>query len=124
MERREAPREPCDRLPQASLAIGRPARRASGTQVLEGGGGPVARGPLRGARAPLGAPSRTALSAAAPCFISGAAIDGAFDQARHGVRTRVKKEKKGYSNWSVNSWWKVETANCLAGSMHSAVIPD
>src|SRR4051812_46303039 len=50
-----------------------------GPKGLEGGGGPGARGPLRGARAPLGAPSRHALSAAAPCFVSGVAIDDAFN---------------------------------------------
>src|SRR3954449_11095800 len=40
-----------------------------GPKGLEGGGGPGARGPLRGARAPLGAPLRHALSAAAPCSV-------------------------------------------------------
>jgi hypothetical protein len=31
----------------------------------------------------------------------------------------MAKEKKGYSNCDVNSWWKVETANCRAGSTPS-----
>mgnify|MGYP006948738404 FL=1 len=67
MERREAPREPCDRLPWTGLAIGRSHTPSFRDPSFGGGGGPGARGPLRGARAPLGAPSRTALSAAAPC---------------------------------------------------------
>ena len=46
-----------------------PHAKLPGPKSLEGGGGPGARGPLRGARAPLGAPSRHALSAAAPCAV-------------------------------------------------------
>jgi hypothetical protein len=49
----------------------RPHAKLPGPKGFEGGGGPGARGPLRGARAPLGAPSRHALSAAAPCSVFG-----------------------------------------------------
>jgi len=85
---------------KASLAIGRPARRASGTQSrLRAVGGPVARGaPLRGGPGRLSAlhrgtpfsPSRkpkrlrfgAARSAAAPCFVSVVAIDDAFRSSK------------------------------------------
>src|SRR5262249_11917032 len=59
MERREAPREPCDRLPKTSLAIGRSARRASGTQVFGGKWG------SRGARALARSPGASRRSIAA-----------------------------------------------------------
>jgi len=57
-------RDPLSRVCETRLHAKLP-----GPKALEGGGGPGARGPLRGARAPLGAPSRHALSAAAPCAV-------------------------------------------------------
>ncbi len=73
----------------------RPALRSSGLHAelpgpksLEGGGGPGARGPLRGARAPLGAPWRHALSAAAPCSVFG---------CRDRRRPRLSKACRQYS---------------------------
>src|ERR1051326_7400435 len=74
-----------------SLAIGslRPALRSAGLHAelpgpkfWRGWGSRDARASCEEARAPLGAPSRTALSAAAPCAVVGVAIDDALDPAR------------------------------------------
>ncbi len=65
MERREAPRRCCE-TSSAGRYETRPHAKLPGPKCFGGSGGPGARGPLRGARAPLGAPSRHALSAAAP----------------------------------------------------------
>src|ERR1041385_2913617 len=101
-----------------SLAIGslRPALRSAGLHAelpgpksLEGGGGPGARGPLArkpGRLSALHRGTRCRRPRLAPS--SGVAIDDTRDGARHGVGTRGGNEKKGYSNWSVNSLGKEE----------------
>src|ERR1041385_661520 len=74
--------EPCDWLPQVSFAISRPTRQASGTQGFEGGGGPGARGPLRGARR-LPALQRDAIVGHRTLLpLPDAAIDDVLDRAR------------------------------------------
>src|SRR5207253_3194450 len=70
MERREAPAEAAN-LRQAGVACASLAPRFRDPSESEGWRGPGARGPLRGAPAPPGAPSRHALSAAAPCSVVG-----------------------------------------------------
>src|ERR1041385_1473075 len=96
-----------------SLAIGslRPALRSAGLHAelpgpksLEGGGGPVARGPLARKPGRLSALHRgTRCRRPRLAQSSGVAIDGARDGTRHGVGTGMGKEQKAYSNCDVNS---------------------
>src|ERR1051326_4130669 len=98
-----------------SAPLGQPCDRPACTPSFRdpsfgGGGGPVTRGP------PARKPGRlSALHRGTRCRRphlaprSDVAIDDARGRARHGVGTAPGKEKKGYSNWSVNSLGKVGT---------------
>jgi len=107
-----------------SLAIGslRPALRSAGLHAelpgpksLEGGGGPVARGPLARKPGRLSALHRgTRCRRPRLAQSSGVAIDDARGGARHGVGTGAGKQKKGNSNWTVNSLGKEESSKLLS----------
>src|ERR1051326_6707709 len=97
-----------------SAPLGQPCDRPACTPSFRdpsfgGGGGPVTRGPV--ARKPG---RLSALHRGPRCRrphlaqSSGIAIDDALDGARHGGCTGVGKEKKAYSNWSVNSLGKAK----------------